>query len=283
MHSFFEKIPLLEDQTFIIREYEVPAFNYPKHYHPEYEITLIKTGNGIRVVGEDVTNYEGGDLVMIGPGLPHQFKDHIHQSGQPLDQVVLQIHHSFLGNEYFCRSETDLIRQLFERSLHGIAFSHPVRQDAERLMKEIMQSNGFEALLKVQELLYIMACDKDAQRLSGSQYKLPGSKENDRINIIMHFITSGFHEAISLNDLASQFNISESAISHFIRKKTGKTFSQLLNEVRVGNACKLLTTTEASISEICFRSGMDNISYFNRKFKSIRGMTPSTFRKKYKT
>jgi YesN/AraC family two-component response regulator len=92
-------------------------------------------------------------------------------------------------------------------------------------------------------------------------------------------LTQHFRDDISLKVIADKFFMSVSAMSHFLRKKTGKNFTELLLELRINYACKLLLETDKPVAVISGESGFRNLSYFNRIFKTFKHTTPLAFRR----
>lgn len=281
MKYYSERIPLKKNDTFICREYEVEFIDYPKHQHPEYEINYLQYCSGTRYMGDSMEYFQDSDFVMVGPNLPHQWKTEIVKKGKKAKQMVIQIHSSFLGKEFFEKNEVQALKGLFRKANRGVVFYGHTRQKALKVMNSMKRANSLQGLLLLLQLLGIMAESDEYKMLASEGYKnvLEDTKTMDKRERVMNYIFENFRDEIRMNDLAVKLNMSISAFAHFIRKKTGKTFTGLINDLRTGYACKLLIETNKSISEIGFEAGYNNLSYFNRRFKLSKGMGPKEYRK----
>jgi AraC-like DNA-binding protein len=128
-------------------------------------------------------------------------------------------------------------------------------------------------------LLYDMSISKGQRQLASSSYMgyIDPSK-SQRIEKVTSYLNTHLQKSIRIKDVADLVNMSETAFSHFFKKRTQRSFTDYLLDLRVGYASKLLLETEQTISEICFESGFNNTSHFNRIFKRKRENTPSEFR-----
>lgn len=100
----------------------------------------------------------------------------------------------------------------------------------------------------------------------------------DRMKMVYDYIQKNFSEKISLEDVSKIANMSNISFNRFIKKRTGKTFVNYLNDIRIGYAARWLVEKEMSISEVAFKSGFNNIANFNRIFKNVKNCTPSQYR-----
>lgn len=285
MSIYNEKIPLLNNSTYIIRRFEIPYIDFPVHMHPEFEINFVTNAKGVRIVGDSIKNFETHDLVMTGPYLPHQWKtnEETHFSKEKSEQVVIQFHQEFMGKDFLERKETAQIKTLIEKSKRGILFGKKTVQKAAKLLRELLKLEEFNGLLHFFRLLDLLANSTDSHMLASVDFSVNrrNTYHKDKINPIFDYLQSHFTENIKMQDVARKFNMSASAFCHYIRKKTAKSFTQLLNELRIAYSCKLLINTDENIARICYRSGYNNLSYFNKRFKQFKGITPKQFRAKY--
>ncbi|MBS1567470.1 MAG: helix-turn-helix transcriptional regulator, partial [Bacteroidetes bacterium] len=81
---------------------------------------------------------------------------------------------------------------------------------------------------------------------------------------------------------AAMANLTVEAFCKYFKTRTRKTYINFLNEIRINNACRLLSASEEPVTGICFASGFNNLSHFNRLFKKNNGMTPLEYRKKHR-
>lgn len=255
-----------------------PLLSQAWHYHPEIEICFTEKGNGKRFVGNNIVHYEDKDLVLLGSNLPHGFT-----TSRYCNQIVIQLNKNFLGDQFFSKPELRLVNDMIEKSKRGLAFIDQTNKKAEEVIKQIMNTEGFLQMIKLLELLNLLSTSKDAVPICSEEYGMDFNPNHfKRIKIVYKFLLENYQRQLSVKEVADTINLTEVAFYKFIKKHTKKTFTQIINEFRINHASKLLSNSDATIAEICFNSGYNNISYFNRKFKEIMGKTPMQFRGNYK-
>ncbi|TXF90302.1 AraC family transcriptional regulator [Neolewinella aurantiaca] len=280
MKPEFEKIVEPAEHSFtakVVTRASRPLLSQAWHYHPELEICLTVKGRGRRFVGNHISEYEEGELVMFGPNLPHGFTTDVYGS-----QIVVQMTSDFLGEVFFERPETHVIRNLLNASRQGLEFSGTTKKKSRQIMQKMLHETGLPRLLLFLELLHVLATSTEVSPICSKEYAHGFDvKEMGRIKVVYDHIMENFTQPVSIKEVADKLSITEAAFYKFIRKHTRKTYTQIINEFRINYAAKLLMSTEKSISEVCFDSGYNNISYFNRKFKQLMGKTPAVFRSLY--
>ena len=284
MSIYFEKIPLPEDKLFIRRDFQVLYMSYPLHYHPEIEITFIRRSYGQRFVGDHIESFSDGDLVMIGSNLPHQWQNDnsFRESAENADLTVIHFREDIFGKSLSQIGEFSHIQQLLLESKRGIKFPGSVVQDFEQVLKQLDEDDITQCFLGFVGLLNVLANSKKKELLSSNTLRLStNNTNNDRINNVYSFMLANYHSEISLSEVAQSVHLSDSAFSHFIKKKTGLTFSELLNDLRIRYAGKLLQETDLSVTDICYKVGYRNLSYFNRQFKKVKRCSPMAYRKEF--
>lgn len=274
-----EITPLSEDDFFIVLHHLNAKFDFPVHYHPEYELNLVLNSKGRRIIGDSIEVYGQPDLVLIGPNTPHAWTG-IEPS---VEVVTIQFLPDFLSEKAFSRKLTLPIKELLERSKMGVVFS---LETTNRLFDRIMmltETRRFESLLEFLSVLNDLATSPGQRTLSSLSYvgQFDTSKSR-RIKIVNQFLYDNLINPIKINDVAALVNMTPSAFSHFFKKRTQRSFSDYLSDLRIGNAARQLIESEKTISEICFESGFNNISNFNRAFKEKKGCTPTEFRSQQK-
>ena len=270
MKAQFENIPGTRGAgSYVVYRYDTEFFPFLWHYHPEYELTLILKGSGKRIVGDDHAYFSAGDLVLVGPNLPHTWVSETSSAA-----VVIQFTEEFIG-PLVRYAECDRIRKLLARSAQGLHF--PGKTAVRRAIEALPESKGVGRITGLLEIL---------QALTGgvalaSPYFQPafGKKAEGRINEVFRLIDQHYAEGLSLPKVASLVGLSESAFCKFFKRTTGKTFSDYVGEIRIGHACQLLNETDDTISGIAWRSGFESLTYFNRVFLKKKGMRPREFRK----
>jgi len=270
MKAQFEDIPGTRGAgSYVVYSYNTAFFPFLWHYHPEYELTLILKGSGKRVVGDSHAYFSAGDLVLLGPNLPHTWV-----SESPSAAVVIQFTEEFIA-PLIQYSECERIRRLLARASQGIHF--PRKAAIQRAIEQLPANKGVARITGLLDVL---------QTLSGgvplaSPYFQPviGKKSEGRINKVFRYIHQHFSEEVPLARVASLINLSESAFCKFFKRATGKTFSDYMADIRIGHACQLLSESDETISGIAWRSGFESLTYFNRVFLKKKGIRPREFRK----
>lgn len=274
-----EIVPITEDDLFIIFNRPNAKFSYPIHSHPEYEINLVMNTSGTRVIGDNEEEFNGLDLVMTGPNIPHVWKSELETN----HVITIQFSSDLLADQIVSKRVFMPIRQLLIDSIQGLHF---YGSDAERIKDEIMEllnMQGFQTATKFFSILCSMAT-ATKRKLVSNMYEseiLINISKSRRITKACKYIEENISQKISLSDVAMLVNMSESAFSHFFKKKTGISFITHVNNLRVAKACDLLINTSSSASEICYDCGFNNKSNFIRIFTKKKQMTPIEYRKYY--
>lgn len=273
--------PISDDDFFIVLNHKNAKFDYPLHFHPELEINLVLNSNGKRIIGDSIMNYTNADLVLIGSNTPHVWKTDEEQKGAHV--ITIQFRDDFLSEKSLKRKLARPLKELVLKSKQGILFSPKTIKLIKPRILELSTSQDFDSLLKFLSILNDLAISKDWQLLASHAYvDYYSFPKNRRIEKVDDYIKKNLHQQIRINDVASLINISESAFSHFFKKSTNSSFSDYVIDLRLGHAARLLIETEQTINEICFDSGFNNLSNFNRTFKRKMGLTPSGFRAQQK-
>ncbi|NHF58106.1 AraC family transcriptional regulator [Flavobacteriaceae bacterium TP-CH-4] len=252
------------------------------HYHPEIELVYVNGGSGKRQIGSHVSCYTDGDLILVGSNLPHcGFTDKL--TGNKSETVV-QMKFDFLGNDFFGIPEMKKIQNLFENSKGGIAFHGDIKQKIGAEMELLEHQTDFQRLLSILNILNDLGSTKEYKILNAQGYSMEAEvKDNDRINNIFNYVKSNFQEEIPLETMADMVSMTIPSFCRYFKKITNKTFVQFVNEYRLVHASKLLAEQPLSITEVCFESGFNNFSHFNKSFKQFTGQTPSEYRNQLKT
>lgn len=282
MKPLFEKIPLTQQSSFEIREFKLPQFDMPLHFHPELELTWIVAGKGRRIVGDSIADYDEGDLVMIGPNLSHYwYSDKEYAKAKPSHSVVIHFNEDFVGKQFFRLPEMTSIHKLLKKTSRGIKVDHSVRDEITGRMQKLLTLDGSRRIFDLLDILDILAQSDNHVLLSSQGFnQYVNSVDCERVNKVCQYVFENFTAEVNLNKAASIIHMNPPAFCFYFKKRTCKNFSQFVNEIRIGHACKLLMETEKTVLEICFASGFNNLSNFNRRFKELHQVSPSVYRKR---
>jgi AraC-like DNA-binding protein len=276
----FEKVEANINHSFHINHMKVDYFPSLRHFHPEVEILLIVQGTGTRYVGDSVETFSPGDLVMIGPHVSHEWCSN--KEDGSAEAIYILFNTEILGNDFWNLPESKIILKIIRQSGRGIKLTGKTRNEVALLMKNIDSSYGFSRITLLLTILEMIAFNGEYQYLASPVIQNTiNDRDSLRLNKVYKYVIDNIHTEISLNKAASIACLSKSAFCRYFKKRANKTFIQFLNEIRVGQACRLLINEDHSITEICYTCGFNNISYFIRQFKKTTGFTPLGYRKKF--
>lgn len=266
-----------------LQNYSSTSFLKIWHYHPEYELNIVLTSKGTRFVGDGVDEFMPGDIVLLGENLPHQwlnnsiyFDDNVALTAE---SIVIHFGRKFVsGLNHF--PEMAQVLSLITKADRGIAFKGRKHKEIIALAKEMVHVGGYRRVLLLIEILAKLSSIENYKILSSSGFVNSFSQmQKDRMAPVYDYVINNFKTEIKLDKVAAMAHMNTSSFSRYFSQCHKKTFTQFVNEIRIGYACKLLIEDKYNISQICFESGFNNISNFNRVFKSIRNKTPSEYLK----
>ncbi|MDA8758437.1 AraC family transcriptional regulator, partial [Flavobacteriaceae bacterium] len=237
----------------------------------------INTGVGKRQVGTHLSNYQDGDLILIGSYLPHTGFTKGLEEGQK--EIVIQFKPDIFEMAFQNLEELKRINQLLELSKKGIVFDGSIKEDIGIRMEGLQYETQIDAFLTFVKILHDLAKEKDKKILNAEGYAfISNPTENKRLKMIFNYIRDHFMEPIALEDISAQVFMTPQSFCRFFKKSTQKTFTNFLNEYRINHATKLLSETDVDIKTICYESGFNNLSNFFRNFKKITQLTPNAYR-----
>ena len=278
--AFIERIDPSFGSSFTLKKFDSRVEDHKPfwHFHQEIELVYIPEGNGKRHIGNHISNYYNGDLLVIGGKLPHfGFRDRLIGNGK---EVVLHFREDFLGENILMKPEFIAIRRFLELSKNGISFFGNSKSEVGERLESLFYMSNFEKLIEVMKILNILATSRDMEVLNVSGVMVsPSAHGADRLDEVFSFVRENFQEEIALEQLAEMTSMMVPSFCRFFKKQTGKTFIEFLNEYRIAHACKLLADDPMSITDVCFEAGFNNFSHFNKYFKRITGKSPSEYRK----
>ena len=281
-----EKITKTGNGVFLCKDIKLPVFDSPFHYHPESELTYVSSSFGQRVVGDHFDSFKPNDLVLYGSNLPHVYYNDPKNSNSPYwaQASLLQFQKNCLGTEFHALEEMNEITDLNNRANRGIRFLKKKKKTGGNLLKQLVGQRGSNRIISFIGLLDYLARQEEYEYLASLAYcPLPNPKHEGRINRCIAYMYDHLHEELRLPKVASLASMSPESFSRFFKKTTGKTFIGFLNELRISNACWYLQQSDRTITEICFACGFSNLSNFNRRFRGIKNMTPTKYRKNSST
>jgi len=280
-----ESPPLTKADCFSIYARFKTEFNFPVHYHEEYELNFIENASGVRrVVGSSIEEIDNFELVLVGPNIPHAWFTYKCKS-ESIFEITIQFHRDLFHEVFLKRNQLNFIRNLFERSLKGVSFSRRTIERVAPRLKALAEKEGFDSVLDLMAVLNELSLSPDSRTLSDDITYNTELIYNDseRVEKVVQFINANFSRTIRLAEAAELVEMAETAFSRFFKAKTGITFVDYLNDIRIGHASRLLIDTISPIAEIAQECGFTSLTNFNRIFKKRKGLVPKDFREKHGT
>jgi AraC-like DNA-binding protein len=276
------------DKSFIVFREQGKLFPCPWHYHPEYELVLVTKSTGRRMVGDHIGYFKEGDLVFMGPMLPHVWVNDPEylEEGTPLEADAIVIHFvgDFLGEKFLQVPEMEKLNQFLQLSARGMHITGAASEKIGGLMKQLLDMNGMQRLVTLFSIFEILSATSDYELLASPGYiQTAHTKSTDRFSKITEYIMLNFDREITLPEAAAAANMAVTTFCNFFKTHYRVTFVEYLNMVRIGHACKLLGDMNKTIVGVAYECGFNNLANFNRQFKKIKNLTPSEYRKTINT
>ncbi|MEQ8881034.1 MAG: AraC family transcriptional regulator [Cyclobacteriaceae bacterium] len=281
------KKPIEENKLFAVHLLDSPYFDPNFHSHPEFQLFVVLKGHGTRFVADRVTHFKEGDMVFTGPNVPHMWRsDDSYFDGSDDRSVgmVIYFHENLLGESLLAKDEALKLRHLFHEASRGIEIKGHTNAEVTRLMKQLHETDGFGGIIVLLNILHLISNSQEIEPIGSLWYRNSYStSDTERMNLVQNFVMEHFREKISLDNVAAIANMKPGSFSRYFKSRANKTFSDFLSEIRISYSCKLLRETNASAVEVCYRSGFNTLSNFNRQFKEINGRTPRQYREEYES
>lgn len=279
-----EIIPLTKNDCFTIFSRTKTNFDFPLHYHEEFELNLvINAKNAKRIVGDHIEEINDTELVLVGPNVQHGWFTH-NCKGKEIKEITIQFHRDLFDDKFLQRNQMSFIRNLFEKSYRGILFSAETTKAITPRLIGLAQKHGFDSVLELMSVLHDLSVSRNMRLLSDAGFTPAEngfSYNSRRVDKVMEYINRHFDKELTLSEAAKIAAMTEVAFSRFFKNKTGKTFIDTLNEIRLGHASRMLIDTSYNITEVAYKCGFNNMSNFNRIFKKKKNCTPKEFRETY--
>lgn len=276
-----EITPLSPEDSFLVFDRIKNDFDFPIHFHPEYELNFILNGKGVRrVIGDSMEDIEDIELVLVGPNLQHGWELH-HCRNQNIHEITIQFHNDLFDQKLLSRRIMKPIKGMFERSAHGILFSKKIAEEVKPKILQLSRIDSLDYFLELISILQDLATSRNQRLLSSYSSNNKDFENSDKIKIIYEYVQDNYQNKISLSEISGLVNMSPVSFNRFIKKRTGKTLIEYVNDTRIGNASRWLIEKDLSIAEIAFKCGFNNIANFNRVFKKSKNCTPSQYREAF--
>jgi AraC-like DNA-binding protein len=277
-----EITPLTQNDCFMLFSRVKKEFSFPLHCHEEFELNLILNAPGAkRIVGDHVEVIEDQELVLIGSNLNHAWFTH-HCESEEIQELTIQFHKDLLDEKFLRRNQLSFIQKMLENAQRGILFSREATAQIRDRILGLEHKMGFDSVLELLSILHDLSTSRNMRVLSDSSFTAERPQANSRrIEKVFEYLNASYSRPITLAEVAKIANMPEVSFSRFIKKRTGTTFIDSLNEIRLGHASRMLIDTTHSVAEVAYKCGFNNISNFNRIFKKRKKCTPKEFRQSF--
>jgi AraC-like DNA-binding protein len=260
----------------------MPYFGSNWHYHEDYELLFTIRGGGIRIVGDNMNHYGDNELVFIGRNLPHLFKNEENNEPETVDYIVVRFNDLFSEQSFFSIPEFSQISQFLKLANRGIIFSKETTHKISKQIIKLSESAGADRIINLMIILKTLSNEKYFQLLASETFSLKSStKGEERIQKVINYITDNYMKDLTLVILSEMAFMTTNSFCRYFKARTGKTVFQFIRQFRVNKACQMLINGEKSISDICFDTGFNSLSTFNRIFKSLTSISASEYKSKY--
>ncbi len=279
MRTEFETIRADEGSSFRLLHQVLQAedYSWSYHYHPEYELVYVVDGHGRRHVGNHLSYYEDGDLVFMGKNLPHSGFGYGAVGSH--EEVVIQFTENFLGEQLLQTPEFEAVHSLFQRSMQGIHFSQSVRRTIGKKLRCLQQLSPFARLIELLQILQTLALSLEYELLNAADESYDfNQKDEARLKKVYDYVTEHYRKPVNVHEVAQLVSLTVPSFCNYFKKNMRLTFTDFVNEYRINQASKRLLEG-SSIADACYDSGFNNISYFTRRFRDIKGKSPGQYRR----
>lgn len=287
MEPRFETVEADAASSFRSMWFTCPSFaeDHTWHYHPEFELIWIVRSRGTRFIGDNIETYRPGDVVLIGPNLPHCWHDEPDDDSVKPEAVVVQFRPETFGRDFLDLPEFEPIKRLFRASKCGLHIEGKTAACVQAQMRVLFESKGIARLIGLLDILRVIAeSENDLRYLASADYHITNDiteVNRQRIELIHRHVRQNLSSEINQADVARLVGLTPPAFSRFFRRATGQTFVGFVNILRVNEVCRTMTESGECITNIAMNCGYNNIANFNRQFLALKGMNPSQYRDRH--
>ena len=284
MTPLFEQVTIPAGQSWGLLWRELQTIPFIWHYHPQFELTLTVNARGQRYIGDHLGNFEPGDLVLVGPNLPHTWSASVRiDDARPMLAVVVWFSLEWITQLAGVLPELHSLRQLALRAGPALHFTPAVAARSADLLLQLQALPQAQRLPLLLSVLLELAGDLQAQPLASNALQLIAADgQQQRMARVLDYMHLHFREEIAMEALAERAALSLGAFHRFFKRHALCTPSTYLARLRIGRACQQLIQTQHGVAAIAQEAGYRNLAHFNRQFRADKQMTPRAFRQQYR-
>ncbi len=283
MKFIYEKILVPNKHTFITYRAKLKPGSDKIHSHKNFELNLILSGSGRRIVGNNISSYSESDLVLLAPNISHCWEVLEYDNNLDPECIVTHFNENFITSDFLNIPELEVLIPLLKDAENGIVFKGEKSKKVATILKKMTTLTGLDLLIHLLEVFNLLLQNEEREYLTLPS-SLPNSykKDEDKINKVYEYVFQNIQDGIKLKEAASIIYLQPSSFCRYFKKKTNQSFMEYVKGVRIGIAAKLLTETNKQITEICYECGYNSLANFNHYFKVVMNKTPSEYRKGFR-
>lgn len=286
MKPILEYLPKATNESFVVKYFDYNYFPTPWHFHPEYELVLVVESTGTKLIGDSISRFAPGDLLLIGPYLPHTYtndKEYLHgRSRLRAKSIVVHFGDDVFGPVFFALPELNKIRHLLTRSKFGISVNGKTNRIISGKLFKLIGAGEFNRIGILLDILHRLSVSDEISHLHAHSVIGCNEAETGRMNLIINFVIKNFDRQFGLEEVAGLAGLTKSSFSRYFSQHTRKSFTEYVNEVRLKHAATQLIETTKPVTAISLESGFANLSNFNRQFRLLYNTNPSSYRSHYR-
>ncbi|WP_461102088.1 AraC family transcriptional regulator [Spirosoma koreense] len=287
MKPLFRKVTSKLESSFTVRHNVLPHFKNIWHYHPELELHYIIKGEGVRFIGDKISNFSPGEIVLVGENLPHTWRSNeeyfYNDPELNIEVIVIQFLPDCLGEDLLKLPEAYLIPKLFEKAKSGMVINGKTNAKLAELMHRAIEATNLDKIIILLSILKTLAETDEYESIVNGQAVFYQSNETDslRLNTVCSYTLTNYKKDITLEEISAISNLSVTSFCRYFKLMTNKTYYDFLIEIRISHACRALIEDKTPTEVICFDCGFNNVSNFYRHFKKVTGLTPLEYKRQY--
>ena len=283
MEFVYEKIFVPNKHSFITRRLKMDVNSEKVHSHKNFELNLITSGSGRRIIGNHISSYTPGDLVLLGPNISHHWEVLDVEDGKEPECIVTHFYENIISSDFFNIPELEDVIELLKMADSGILFKGPKINKVAAALAKMVDLKGLERYIQLLKVFnYLLQIEEREFLALPSALPNQYNKDRDQIDKIYNYVFHNLQEGINLKEASKLVYMEPSSFCRYFKKKTNQTFMEYVKNVRIGIAAKLLAETDKPITHICYECGYNNLANFNYYFKVLINKTPSEYRKDFK-
>jgi len=286
MKPHFHKVPVKQETSFSLRHDVKSDFGSIWHYHPELELHYVLKGEGVRFIGDNISNFSAGEMVLLGENLSHTWrcnKKYVESNPDShVEALVLHFLPTCFGKDFLKLPEAYSICKLFDKAKSGILVKGNSKEEVILLLRKALQSDGLDRMVLLLSILRTLVKEfNEMETITSHTNSESNEIEMQRLDKVFSYMLYNYKNEITLDEIASVASMSKTSFCRYFKSMTNKTFSEVLTEIRVSHACRALIKDQFTTEVICFESGFNNVSNFYRQFKKVTGQTPFKYKSRY--